>query len=205
MTAKIALSQFLNFGSKIHTDAKINYVKTIKYTEYTFGGDYYRKLREAIRAYTQGKGTIDQIMLVVDEAPDDRKANLRHDARKFINFVTHHDVSFFEVGHAKWKLDDRLIVSASPEFGMIYKGHRFIVKNYYRQKDLKDRVTLRKMRPTLTLMRTAVSDVDTKGANAAILNLQTGKLIVDENPVNENSLLALRIDASNLYDIWTSV
>ena len=90
----------------------------------------------------------------------------------------------------------------------IQRGYFFLayfVKNFYRKQNPKDKITLTKMRPTLALMRTATSQTDLAGANAAVLNLQNGKLLFDDKPINANKLLELQADAAQLADIWEMV
>lgn len=205
MSNKISLSQFLNFSVKVHTSAKINAVRHMKNDEYSIGQDYYFPLRTAIRRYTQGQDTLDSILDAAQNSKEDRRANFIKDATKFVNFMKKHDVQFFEVGNASWSYDNRINISASPEFGMICNGERYFVKNFYRKQNPKDKITLTKMRPTLTLMRTATSQTDLAGANAAVLNLQNGKLLFDDKPINANKLLELQADAAQLADIWEMV
>lgn len=205
MTNKISLSQFLNFSVIVHTGAKLNAVRRMKNDDYFPGGDYYRDLRSVINKYTQGQSSLEAIMEVAENSKENQRANFIKDATKFINFMKKHDVEFFEVGGATWSYKDKISVSASPEYGMICDGQRYFVKNFYRKRNPKDKITLKKMRPTLTLMRTATSQVDLQGANAAILNLQNGQLIFDDKPVNTEKLLELQADAAQLADIWDMV
>lgn len=205
MANKISLSQFINFSVIVHTGAKLNAVRRMKNDDYFPGSDYYRDLRAVIHKYTQGQVPLDAIMEVAENSKENQRANFIKDATKFINFMKKHDVEFFEVGGATWSYKDKVRVSASPEYGMICDGQRYFVKNFYRKRNPKDKITLKKMRPTLTLMRTATSQVDLQGANAAILNLQTGRLICDDKPVNAEKLLELQADAAQLADIWDMV
>lgn len=205
MTNKISLSQFLNFSVKVHTSAKINAVRHMKNDEYSVGQDYYFSLRTAIHRYTQGKDTLESIIDSARNSKEDRRANFIKDATKFVNYMSKHDIEFFDVGSATWSYDNRINISASPEFGMICDGKRYFVKNFYRKQNPKDKITLTKMRPTLTLMRTATSQTNLVGANAAVLNLQNGKLIVDDKPINTNKLIELQADAAQLADIWELV
>lgn len=205
MTNKISLSQFLNFSVKVHTSAKVTAVKKMKNNDYSVGIDYYRSLRAAISKYTQNQASLDSIMEAAIMAKEDRRDNFIKDATKFINFVKNHNVEFFEVGVATWRYKDKVAINATPEYGMVCDGKRYFVKNFYRKKDPKDKITLTKMRPTLTLMRTATFKTDLQNANAAILNLQNGRLIFDDKPIDSNKLIELQADAAQLSDIWELV
>ncbi|WP_282801169.1 hypothetical protein [Secundilactobacillus kimchicus] len=205
MVNKISLSQFFNFSVKVHTSAKINAVRRMKTEDYSVGRDYYRDLRMAIHRYTQNQASLDSIMEVALQSKEDRRANFVKKATKFINFMNKHEVEFFDAGNATWSYKGLININASPEYGMFCDGQKYFVKNFYRKKDSKDKITLAKVRPTLTLMRTAKSQVDLKDATAAILNLQNGRLLFDDKPVDDSKLLELRADAAQLADIWDMI
>ncbi|KRM10187.1 hypothetical protein ABTQ33_07680 [Paucilactobacillus suebicus] len=206
MSIKISLTQFLTFASKVSTSARINYVRASKEQEYSPAIDYWKLLRDAIKDVAAGIQKPEHILEVAESIPKEAKRkNYINDAKRFISFLTSHDVKFFTVGRASWTLDNLFAINASPEIGMEIDGEKYCVKLYYKVKDSGTKITKKNIKSTLALMQLADKDFATDDLKFAVLNLQNGKFLLSDSYPDDADTLELTIDAQNLKDIWTSV
>lgn len=210
MTIQLSLTQFLHFKAKVSTKAKMNYLKNeVKYNEYSFYSDYWMGLRQNIHKFSQGKISLDELnqyVLTVSEKKNKRK-NYIKDARNFSHFIKKAQPTFFEVGKSSWNYHDKLIISTSPELGIITNsGDKYLVKNFYTKKKDNENLMKKNILPMLTMMNIANKAFNTHGATPAVLNLQNGKLISfnkDKDPVLDP--VELTIDAENILTIWNMI
>ena len=210
MTVQLSLTQFLHFKAIISTKAKMNYLKKeVKYNEYAFYSDYWMVLRQKIHKFSQGKITLDDLNQYALTVPDknNKRKNYIRDARNFSQFVKKYQPTFFEVGKSSWNYHDKLIISASPELGVITNsGDKYLIKNFYTKKKDNEKLMKKNILPMLTMMNIANKDFNTHEAIPAVLNLQNGKLISfdeDKKPVLDPT--ELTIDAENILTIWNLI
>lgn len=210
MTIQLSLTQFLHFKATISTKAKINYLKReVKYSEYAFYGDYWMGLRKKINKFTKGEITLDELeqySLSVTDKKNKRK-NYIKDTKYFSNFVKKYDPSFFQVAKASWNYKDKLIITASPEFGAITNsGNKYLIKNFYTKKKDNEKLMKNNILPMLTMMKLANTGVTLSDAIPAVLNLQNGKLICfDEGKEPVFDPIELQVDAENIINIWNMI
>lgn len=210
MTVQLSLTQFLHFKATVSTKAKMNYLKNeVKYNKYSFYSDYWMGLRKNIHKFSQGKITLDELnqyALTVSEKKNKRK-NYIKDARNFSHFVNKFQPTFFEVDKSSWNYHDKLIISTSPELGVITNsGDKYLVKNFYNKKKDNENLMKKNILPMLTMMDIANKGISTRGAIPAVLNLQNGRLISfdkDKGPVLDPVELA--VDAENILTIWNMI
>lgn len=166
-------------------------------------------LRQKIHKFSQGKITLDDLNQYALTVPDknNKRKNYIRDARNFSQFVKKYQPTFFEVGKSSWNYHDKLIISASPELGVITNsGDKYLIKNFYTKKKDNEKLMKKNILPMLTMMNIANKDFNTHEAIPAVLNLQNGKLISfdeDKKPVLDPT--ELTIDAENILTIWNLI
>ena len=100
---------------------------------------------------------------------------------------------------------DDLLVSSSPELGLIVNGNKYYVKIFYKKKDKDTKVIKRNINSILTLMQLAKKDFEVDpNAKFAVLNLQNGKLIV-ASPPNPDDVFELEIEADDFINTWNKL
>lgn len=210
MTIQISLTQFLHFKATVSTKAKINYLRNeVKYSEYAFYGDYWMGLRKKIHKFTKGEITLDdlkQYSLTVSDKKNKRKNYIR-DTKYFLSFVKKYDPHFFQVDKAFWNYKDKLIITASPEFGAITNSrNKYLIKNFYTKKKDNEKLMKNNILPMLTMMKLANTGANSSDAIPAVLNLQNGKLIYfDEDKGSIFDPIELQVDAENIINIWNMI
>lgn len=205
MTVKISLTQFIHFKASVSTGARMTAVKNIKESNYSPAIDYWLDLRNSIKQFSEGKISLENLCESVENEPQNhnKRANYRKAVKRFANFVSNNNVSFFEVGKSQWSYSG-LTITASPEVGMNINGSKVLVKIFYNVKKPEEKVTKRNIMPTLALLDVAnsASKVD---AQVGLLNLQNGKLLTPKNSKLDVNLIELQIDAKNFINYWEMV
>lgn len=203
MTVKISLTQFIHFKAAVSTRARISAVQRIKNNEYSPAIDYWLDLRNAINKFSERRITLEELNTLADSENERKKANYSKAINRFSNFISKNNVSFFPVNKSNWEYEG-LVITASPEVGMIIGDSRFLVKIFYNVKKPDEKVTKRNIMPSLSLL-----DIANKASNhdrqVGLLNLQNGKLLTPDNSKLETSLLELQIDAKNFMNFWEMV
>lgn len=206
MPIKISLTQFLTYNATVSTPAKIKCVSKIKnQNAYNPVFDYWKDLRDAIKDCLKNKKPINSLLIVPAHVKADRRANYLSDARKFVEYISKHSVSYFDSPHAYWEsADGKLIVSASAEIGLCIDGQNYLLKNYYKKKDKNVKVAAKNIKSTLALMKLSKQKTVTPNSRFAVLNLQNGKLYPDSE-VDDLVKLTLNVDANTFVNIWESI
>ena len=206
MPIKLSLTQFITFKSKVSTSARINYLRTqVKGSDYSPAIDYWRPLRSKIKQFARGEITENQLQSFASSVPENKRKNYVKDTRNFLYFVQNYSPNFFEVNKASWNFGDRLVISATPELGVKNaNGEKYLIKNFYTVKKPDDKLIIRNILPSLTLMQFANQDTIKQGATPAILNLRNGKLIT-ATPSDLIDPIELEIDAQQIIDIWDKI
>lgn len=203
MAVKISLTQFIHFKAAVSTRARISAVQRIKNNEYSPAIDYWLDLRNAINKFSERRITLEELNTLADSENERKKANYSKAINRFSNFISKNNVSFFPVNKSNWEYEG-LVITASPEVGMIIGDSRFLVKIFYNVKKPDEKVTKRNIMPSLSLL-----DIANKASNhdrqVGLLNLQNGKLLTPDNSKLETSLLELQIDAKNFMNFWEMV
>ncbi len=207
MTVKLSLTQFLTFKAKMSTSAKMNYLSTqVKYSNYTFYGDYWLPLRQRIQQFANGKISATELLNYAENVPEDKnkRKNYVKDTRKFLNFVKTYKPTFFEVGKASWSYKDLLTISASPELGVITdSGNKYLLKIVYTLNKPNEKLMKQNILPMLTMMDIANKDFNVQNAIPAVLNLRNGRLIELDNSQNPGiGKKELLVDAQEILNIW---
>lgn len=207
MTVKLSLTQFLTFKAKMSTSAKMNYLSTqVKYSNYTFYGDYWLPLRQRIQQFANGKISATELLNYAENVPEDKnkRKNYVKDTRKFLNFVKTYKPTFFEVGKASWSYKDLLTISASPELGVITdSGNKYLLKIVYTLNKPNEKLMKQNILPMLTIMDIANKDFNVQNAIPAVLNLRNGRLIELDNSQNPGiGKKELLVDAQEILNIW---
>ena len=203
MTVKISLTQFIHFKAAVSTRARISAVQRVKNSEYSPAIDYWLDLRNAINKLAEGIITLEELNSLANSETQRKRINYRKAINRFSNFVSKNNVSFFPVNKSNWEYEG-LIISASPEVGMIINNSKFLVKIFYNVKKPDEKVTKRNIMPSLALL-----DIANKASNhdqqVGLLNLQNGKLLTPANSKLETNLLELQLDAKTFIDYWERV
>ena len=171
-------------------------VKRIKDNNYSPAIDYWLDLRHAIKQFSEGEISLDDLFSLVESEPQNKKNNYRKAIKRFSTFVSKNNISFFPVDRSQWSYND-LTITASPEVGMNINGSKVLVKIFYNIKKPEEKVTKRNIMPMLALLDVAnsASEHDTQ---VGLLNLQNGKLLTPSNSKLDVNLVELQIDAKNL-------
>ncbi|MDT2011158.1 hypothetical protein [Carnobacterium divergens] len=206
MTVNVSLTQFLTYTSKVSTSARINFVRSIKSNpEYDPTTDFWKRLRDEIKRVHVNDLPIETLELLPKKVTEKKVASYERAIKNYIKFCRNNSVQYFKPGKSFWKLKDDLYIRTSPELGLIINGNKYYVKNYYKKKSSDQKITLRNIKSTLTMMQISEKDFTVEdNAQFAVLNLQNSKLITADPLVSE-SVLELEIDATNFYDIYTRI
>lgn len=203
MSAKISLTQFIHFKAAVSTGARASVVKRIKENNYSPAIDYWLDLRHSIKQFSEGKISLEQLMSSVENEPQRKRANYRKAVKRFSNFISKNNASFFPVSKSSWSYSG-LTITTSPELGMNINGSKSLVKIFYNVKKPDEKVTKRNIMPMLALFDIS-NKASTHGTQAGLLNLQNGKLLTPDNSKLNTNLLELQIDAKNFLNFWEMV
>lgn len=205
MAIQISLTQFLTFKAFVSTNAKYNYVlKQKNNVEYNPSHDYWKNFREAIHNLPYNNGDLTVLWNAVDIVKPEKKVNYTRSVNNFISFISDNDVTFFEVGKAKWKFKNELVINASPDIGMIIDGRKYFVKIFPNVQQKKSRLDTRSVKSILTLLQETNADFNTDSGTFAVLRVNSPRFFKAE-AINERDSKLLKIDAANFINCWETV
>ncbi|WP_081168330.1 hypothetical protein [Lactococcus garvieae] len=203
---KISLTSLLTYSAKVSRSAKIKFVRETKTNgPYNPAIDHWKQLRDAIKRMHENNLPVESLRDLLEVVSDKKIKTYSRAIKEYIRFVNKNDVKYFSVGKAHWTHSDDLLVSSSPELGLIINGDRYYVKIYYKKKAKDTKVTSRNINSILTLMQVAKKDFEIEpNAKFAVLNLQNGNLMV-ANSLNPEDLLELEMEADDFINMWNKV
>lgn len=135
----------------------------------------------------------------MDNALPARQKNYQEAVKAYIRFLKNKNVQWFEPGKANWYCDD-LIVRSNPELGLIIDDVPYLIKLYFKGKN--ERIDKHKCRSALTLLKDSHYAIEhPDSVKHAILNVQKGRLITDDDSTNYHQI-ALESDAAQFMFIW---
>ena len=205
MTIQISLTQFLTFKAFVSTNAKYNYILKQKNNDgYHPSHDYWKNFREAIHRLPYNNGDLTVLYDAVDMVKPEKKANYTKSVNTFINFVSDNDVTFFEVGKAKWNFENELVINASPDIGMIIDGKKYFVKVFPNVQQKKSRLDSRSVKSILTLLQETNANFNTSSGTFAVLRVNSPRFFKAE-AIKERDSKLLKIDAANFVNCWEAV
>lgn len=202
MAIKVSLMQFLTFKAKVSSDAKYNYIFKQKYNDgYHPSFDYWKDFREATWQLPYNNGDLSVLDKAIDKVRPDRKANYTKTVNNLKRFVKDKNAQFFEVGKAKWSMEDKLLVNASPDVGMIVDGKRYFVKIFPNVQQNTIRLDARAANSILTLLQETDTNFNATSGKFAVLRVNSARLFTAED-IDERAKRLLTIDAKNFIDFW---
>lgn len=193
----ISLTDFVEYVTKTGT-SKLTVVKSIKKRPgYHPIFDYWKKLRDAIDNYHNGK--INDLHDVLKEIiKDSKKEKYKVAISKYLDFIKNKKINWFEPPSGNWR-HGNLVVKLNPELGLEINGEKFLIKLYFKDKPLsKNQAKL-----ILTLMNT---ELRKEGVySLALLDINAHKLYTDK-ALNYETLIPLLIgEATSFETIWNSI
>lgn len=201
---KISLTQFLTFKSCVSTSARLNYVHKQKYNEgYNPAHDYWKYFRDAVQNLPENND-LSLMDRTIDKVGPDKKPNYTRAVTKFKNFVRNKNITFFNVGKAKWNMEDFLTINTSPDVGMKFDGKRYFVKVFPNVSQTNRQLNFRSVQSTLTLMQCAKPEFDTSDGHFAVLRIN-GTKFYEAKPISKRNISLLKIDARNFVNCWNEI
>lgn len=203
---KISLTSLLTYSAKVSKSAKIKYVRDTKTGgPYSPAIDHWKQLRDAIKKMHENNLPVESLKELLEVVSQIKIKNYSRAINEYIRFINKNEVVYFPVGKAYWTHSDDLLVSSSPELGLIINGNKYYVKIFYKKKDKDTKVIKRNINSILTLMQLAKKDFEVDpNAKFAVLNLQNGKLIV-ASPPNPDDVFELEIEADDFINTWNKL
>lgn len=195
----IGLTQFTDFTMK-GSAAKTKFVKDIKYQgDYHPIKDYWKTLRDGLKKYHEQRLNDSYLLDIVDNALPARQKNYQEAVKAYVKFLKNKDVKWFEPGKANWYCEE-LTVRSNPELGLIIDDTPYLIKLYFKGKN--ERIDKHKCRSALTLLKDSnYSTEHPESVKHAILNVQKGRLVIDDDSTDYHQI-ALESDAAQFMFIW---
>lgn len=195
---EVSLTDFVDFILKSGT-TRLSHVKAlVKRPAYNPATDYYKTLREAVTQFHQNGSTDWSILQQAADrhvaGREGSKAPARLEAyRRFLGRKT---VEWFEPPRAEWRFEE-LTVRLNPELGLTINGTPAVIKMYWKE----DKLTKRQVEMILYLMQTELGSLSPQGAQMAILDIPSAKLITSPIPTTDLRPL-LRAEARAFIELW---
>ncbi|RKP55397.1 hypothetical protein D7Z26_09400 [Cohnella endophytica] len=198
----ISLTQFIDFTLK-QSPSKVSAVRKIKEQgEYHPAFDYWRELREAIKAIHEDNLNISYLDHVIEKVHIRKKNQYTETVKQYKRFVRKKSIEWFDPGKAFWASGD-LAVRATPELGLLINGQPHLIKLYF--KDASEKLEKRSAIPTLSLMAASTKSNDVPNAINCILNIKKCMLYPAATENNQDLLLSLDAEATHFVHIWNNI
>jgi hypothetical protein len=200
---EVSLTQFIDFTLIGSGTARTNYVRRVKYGNYSVPTDYWKQLRDAIKKIHQNKQPVSKLYDLLNHVNEKKRENYRRAINQYVSFCKDKHLEWFDTGSSSWIFNEQLLVRSSPELGLYIDGSPVLLKIYYKGK--KHRMDKYKVQSTLTLMEISNRDfLPPENAVSALLNLQNKKLYTP-SPINNDLLVSLEGDAAQFIHIYQKV
>lgn len=197
---KISLSQFIDFTTKQTMASKIKNVDQMKkQQENSFY--YWSDFREAVKDYClkQDKNVFNILLSNINP----NKYNVYFNAVNSIQkMVKGKYIEWVEPPTFTWYFNNELIVSATPDLGIIINDKKYLIRTFYNEDS--STIYKRKIIPSLTLLKH--SDVFEKTSLNTIIglyNLSTGRFYTMDKEVL-NDMNPLKYESFLLINIWNA-
>ncbi|AVE82977.1 hypothetical protein C4O30_08290 [Lactiplantibacillus plantarum] len=209
MTIRISLTDFLTFNASKSQRSKRNVVKRIQDRhDYNPAFDFWKDLREAVKKLPDNPNlsALDSIAASEPDNKQHKRENYTRAVARFKSFVKHESPEFFSVQNIKniWSMENQLEVNVSPEIGMRINDTEYLVKIYFKVKSPNISISKQNVSSTLAMLRTAL-DASGEKRPCAILNIQTGKLITEDQSDIEDDEMDLEVEALTFVNTWNRI
>ncbi|PEC50280.1 hypothetical protein [Bacillus sp. AFS096315] len=199
MVIKISLSQFIDFTAKQSMASKIKSVDQMKkQQENCFY--YWSDFRETIKEFClkNDKDVFNTLLSNINS----KKYNAYFNAVNSFQKTIKGTVEWVDPPTFTWNYNNELIVSATPDLGLIINGEKYLMRTFYNE----DSTTIHKrnIMPSLTLLNH--SDVNEKSSLDTIIglfNLCTGRFYAMDQEVLKDTN-PLKYEAFLLINIWNA-
>ena len=175
---EISLTDFVNFVTRIGS-ARLTLVREIRSRgDYDPIRDFWRDLRDGL-VTSHRDGLIDKHDLdeLVNKQPEPRREHYRAAVAGYKRFLGRKSAVWFEPQPVMWQRED-LGIRVNPELGLLLNGQRTVIKLHFRSRSL----SKRQIECILLLMEDALRPTSQPGDRFAVLDVQSGKLFVSEDP-----------------------
>lgn len=206
MPIKISLTDFLTFNAAKSQRSKRHIVERIQTrNDYNPAFDFWKDLREGIKELPRNTdlSTLESIASSEPDNKQHKRENYIRAVARFKSFVNRESPEFFSVQSIKniWSLEDQLEVNVSPEIGMKINDTEYLVKIYFKVKNPNITISKQNVSSTLAMLRTALNTSGEKRP-CAIFNIQTGKLVYEDQSDIEDDELDLEVEALTFVNTW---
>jgi hypothetical protein len=197
---KVSLTYFVDFVLKSGTP-KLTVVRNFKDSgEYDPSVDFYKKIREAIVAFHEKSGVVDDLDKILSGLTDEKKKTAYPAlVSSYKKFIGKKKLRWFQPPSAAWTAGD-LSVSVNPELGLEFDGTRIALKMYFKEEPLQKK----RSEIIAHMMNLALSQKSSPGTKFGVLDIRRGKIIEPPVPINgHNALLAG--EAASFATIYASL
>ncbi|UPM52443.1 hypothetical protein [Gottfriedia acidiceleris] len=200
MAINISLSQFIDFTTKQSMVSKIKKVDQIK-NQHEHSFYYWKDFREAVKEYClkQDKTVFNNLLSNINP----KKYNTYFNAvNSFQKMLKGKNVQWIEPPTFTWCYNNELIVSATPDLGLIINGKNYLIRTFYNEDS--STINKRNIIPSLTLLNNSIVNEKTSPDTIiGLFNLNTSRFYpIDNEVLYEN--IPLKYEALLLVNIWNA-